>query len=87
MKCVPTWGVERAQLDRYWDEKEQDRYIGRISFTDSLLYVCGKCGKPVDDPTFPAIIEKRITTKFRCFEHVAPEECLLQGFKKLYYGF
>lgn len=66
-------GVERAQFDRYWDEKEQDRYIGRISFTDSLLYVCGKCGKPVDDPTFPAIIEKRITTKSRCFEHVAPD--------------
>lgn len=51
-------GVERAQFDRYWDEKEQDRYIGRISFTDSLPYVCGKCGKPVDDPTFPQLLKR-----------------------------
>lgn len=24
-------GIEREQFDRYWDEKEQDRYIGKIS--------------------------------------------------------
>lgn len=43
--------VERAEFDVFWDEKEQDRYIGSMSFEDSILYVCEKCGKNVDIST------------------------------------
>lgn len=66
-------GVERAKFDVFWDEKEQDRYIGSMSFEDSILYVCEKCGKHVDATTISDIIEKRIKTKSVCFEYVYPE--------------
>ena len=60
-------GVERAEFDVFWDEKEQDRYIGSMSFEDSILYVCEKCGKNVDTSTISDIIDKRIKTKSVCF--------------------
>ena len=66
-------GVERAEFDVFWDEKEQDRYIGSMSFEDSILYVCEKCGKNVDTSTISDIIDKRIKTKSVCFEYVDPE--------------
>ena len=66
-------GVERAEFDVFWDEKEQDRYIGSMSFEDSILYVCEKCGKNVDTSTISDIIDKRIKTKSVCFEYVYPE--------------
>ena len=66
-------GVERAEFDVFWDEKEQDRYIGSMSFEDSILYVCEKCGKNVDTATISDIIDKRIKTKSVCFEYVYPE--------------
>ena len=67
------FGVERAEFDVFWDEKEQDRYIGSMSFEDSILYVCEKCGKNVDTSTISDIIDKRIKTKSVCFEYVYPE--------------
>ena len=67
------FGVERAEFDVFWDEKEQDRYIGSKSFEDSILYVCEKCGKNVDTSTISDIIDKRIKTKSVCFEYVYPE--------------
>lgn len=30
-------GIEREQFDIYWDEKETDQYLGRISF-EALFY-------------------------------------------------
>jgi len=38
-------GVEREKFDIYWDEKEEERYLGSMSFEDSILYVCEKYGK------------------------------------------
>lgn len=66
-------GIEREEFDLYWEEKEQERYIGKIDFVDSILYVCEKCGKQIDDLTLEAITDKRIKTKSTCFEYVAPE--------------
>ena len=66
-------GIERAEFDVFWDEKEQDRYIGSISFEDSILYVGKKCNKQVDNTTISNIIDKRIKTKSVCFERVHPE--------------
>ena len=53
-------GIERAEFDVFWDEKEQDRYVGNLSFEDSILYVSKKCDKYVDNATISNIIDKRI---------------------------
>lgn len=66
-------GVERAQFDIYWDEKALDQYEGKITYEDSLRYVCEKCGKSVDEETISKILDKRIRTKSVCFEYVQPE--------------
>lgn len=66
-------GIEREKFDLYWNEKEEERYIGNISFVDSILYVCEKCGKQIDDSTLDVITEKRIKTKSTCFEYVTPD--------------
>lgn len=66
-------GIDRTQFDIFWDEKEHDRYIGNISFEDSILYVSDKCEKKVDKTTISNIIDKRIKTKSVCFEYVHPE--------------
>lgn len=76
-------GVEREAFDRYWDEKEKERYSGGISFKDSILYVCEKCGKSVDDLTVCKMIDKRVQTKSVCFEYVNPDVYqLLENLKK-----
>lgn len=66
-------GIEREKFDIYWNEKEKERYSGEISFTDSILYVCEKCSKQIDDLTLSEIIDKRIGTKSLCFEYVNPD--------------
>ena len=66
-------GIERERFDKFWNEKEDDRYLGNISFKDSLLYVCKKCEKSIADSTLTAVIEKRITTKAACFDGVLPD--------------
>lgn len=66
-------GIEREKFDIYWNEKEKGRYSGEISFTDSILYVCEKCSKQIDDMTLSGIIDKRIRTKSLCFEYVDPD--------------
>ncbi len=66
-------GIERARFDIYWNEKETERYTGKISFTDSILYVCEKCGISIDDSILSHITEKRIRTKSVCFEYVHPD--------------
>lgn len=66
-------GIERKKFDIYWDEKENDRYLGRISFEDSILYVCEKIEKSIDASVISNIIDKRIRTKSVCFEYVNPD--------------
>lgn len=66
-------GIEREKFDIYWDEKEKERYIGEISFIDSILYVCEKCGKHIDESILNSIVAERIKTKSSCFEYVNPD--------------
>ena len=77
-------GIERAEFDVFWDEKEQDRYVGKLSFEDSILYVSKKCGKYVDNTTISNIIDKRIKTKSVCFEYVHPEVFHFVGDERAY---
>lgn len=77
-------GLERKIFDIYWNEKEEDRYSGKISFADSILYVCEKCGKHIDDSVQSEITDKRIKTKSLCFEYVDPDVYqLLNGLKTM----
>lgn len=75
-------GIEKELFDRYWDEKEEERYLGSIDFTDSLSYVCEKAGKPVPYSTFTAMAQKRIQTKACCFEYVHPHVYQLLDYLK-----
>lgn len=70
-------GVEREKFDVYWNQKERERYSGEISFADSILFVCEKCGNKIDDLTLSRIIDKRIRTKSLCFEYINPDLYLL----------
>lgn len=77
-------GIEREKFDVYWNEKDKERYSGEISFTDSILYVCQKCGKHIEDSTLSGIIDKRIKTKSVCFEYVNSDVYkLLDTLKKM----
>ena len=66
-------GIEKVEFDPYWEEKEQERYLGNIDFVESIRYVCEKCGKQIDDSTLAMITDKRIVTKSACFEYVDPD--------------
>lgn len=66
-------GIQRETFDLYWDDKERERYLGTISFEDSIRYVCDKCGKKIDESLLTGITEKRIKTKSTCFEYVTPD--------------
>lgn len=65
-------GMEREQFDPFWNSKEQERFTGRISFEDSLLYVSQKNGIFFDKNVIANVISKRIKTKSVCFETVHP---------------
>jgi len=66
-------GIERTTFDRFWNIKEQERYMGSISFEESLLYVSEKSGKHFDDTVISNIINKRIKTKSACFDFIRPD--------------
>ncbi len=66
-------GIDPKEFDVYWEEKEQERYLGEINFEDSILHVCKKCGKSIDDLLLSSIVDKRINTKSACFDYVNPD--------------
>jgi len=65
-------GVESGEFDLYWEEKDEERYLGQSSFEDSVLYVCEKLGKTIDNPLLVQMLDKRMKTKAACFEAVDP---------------
>ena len=66
-------GIDSEKFDLYWDEKEEDRYMGKINYTDSILYVVEKCGGHIESPALSRMVDKRIETKSQCFEYVNPD--------------
>jgi len=70
-------GIDRKEFDVFWDEREADRYVGNLSFEESILYVSRKCHQYVDPMTLSKIIDKRIRTKAECFASVHPQVFLL----------
>ena len=74
-------GIERDTFDVFWKEKSSDRYLGNISFEDSLLYVFEKCGRTVEKELIAQVINERIRTKAECFDHINPD--VLQMLRQL----
>ena len=72
-------GVEKEAFDPFWEEKEQDRYLGNIDFKDSILYACEKCGKKPDMSVISKVFDTRVKTKSECFNFVMPEVLQLLG--------
>lgn len=66
-------GIDKDQFNIYWEEKEQERYLGDIDFEGSINYVCSKCSKSIDKATMSRIVEKRTETKSKCFEYINPD--------------
>ena len=66
-------GVDKAAFDPFWEEKEEERYIGKISFEDSILYACEQCGKKPEQEIFEKVIAERVRTKAECFRFIQPE--------------
>ena len=69
-KMCADLGVDRDQFNIYWEEKEQERYLGDIDFEDSIIYACTKCDKSIDKALMSRIAEKRKETKSKCFEFI-----------------
>ena len=63
-------GVDIDSFSAIWEGQEQDRYIGSISFEESIREICQKCNKPVDKKTLSDITEHRMRTKSACFENI-----------------
>ena len=66
-------GIARSEFDLYWDEREEERYTGALTFEESIEYVCERCGKCADKSVIHNIIDKRVKTKSVCFDHIIPE--------------
>lgn len=54
-KCIP-----REKFNLFWDEKEEERYCGKISFEDSIRYVCERCGRQVADSVLAEITDNMV---------------------------
>jgi putative hydrolase of the HAD superfamily len=72
-------GVDKSLFDIYWEEKEQDRYLGIIDFESSILYACEKLGISIDRTILQNVIDKRTKTKSACFDHIQPSVLQLLG--------
>jgi len=72
-KMCSDLGIEQDLFRLFWEEKEKDRYLGRISFADSILYVCEKCNREIDSLTLESVLHKRVKTKSACFEYLYPD--------------
>ncbi len=65
--------ISREDFDTYWNEIASDQYLGNITFQESLLYVCEKCGQNIASEQIKNITTKRIQTKSDCFNYILPE--------------
>ena len=69
--------LERKTFDPYWNEKENDRFTGRISFEESIRYVLKKMQKEASNEIISSVIKKRIQTKSACFSDLNKDILLM----------
>lgn len=66
-------GINRDAFDQAWENQEEARYLGEVSFLESLSYVCEQCGVKADTMLLSRMLDQRIKTKSECFNHVLPD--------------
>lgn len=66
-------GISRETFDLHYEGLEEARYVGEISFADSLRRVLREAGVAVSPARVSALERKRIETKSACFDHVRPD--------------
>lgn len=57
----------------YWEENAYGRYLGKVSFEESVQYVCQKCGIPLLPEQLAYVVSKRMSTKAACFDCIDPD--------------
>ena len=70
-------GLDLELFNRYWEENEQGRYQGKVSFEDSIRYVCMRCGVTLLPETLARVTGKRMATKAACFDFIDPDIIVL----------
>ena len=69
-------------FSQYWEENAQGRYQGKISFEESIQYVCQRCDVTLSPQMLAYVTGKRMSTKAVCFDHIDPDViALLQNLK------
>ena len=66
-------GIDREVFDQTWESQEEARYLGEITFMESLLFVCEQCGMKGDQALLSRMLEQRVSTKAACFDYVLPD--------------
>jgi putative hydrolase of the HAD superfamily len=64
-------------FSRYWEENESGRYLGKVSFEESILYVCEKCGAALSPDQLAYVVNRRMSTKATCFDYIDPDVFVL----------
>lgn len=72
-KMCSDLGVDKDRFDVFWEEKEEERYLGKIDFEGSILYAGRKLGREISPDTLAYVLNRRMTTKAACFEYIDPE--------------
>ena len=66
-------GIDRERFDNFWENQEEARYLGEVSFEESVRYVCEQCGLTVGGAALARMLDKRVQTKSACFDYVQPD--------------
>lgn len=69
--------MDYEMFSKYWEEKAYGRYLGQISFEDSIKYVCQKCGIALLPDLLDRMTSKRMTTKTACFNCIDTDVIVL----------
>ena len=71
-KMCADLGVDKEQFDVFWEEKEEERYLGEIDCEGSIRYAINRLGAEVSNGTMAYVLNRRLTTKAACFEYIDP---------------
>ena len=72
-KMCADLGVDKDCFDPFWNEKGEDRYLGKIDFEGSILYAGSRMGVEIDAETLALVLRKRMAAKAASFDHILPE--------------
>jgi putative hydrolase of the HAD superfamily len=57
-------------FSKFWEGNAYGRYQGKVSFEESIRYVCQKCGGTLLPDMLSYVVSKRMSTKAACFDYI-----------------